>query len=138
MMERHKKVKWSKAVFFVLVWTVIVIYVLPILWIVTTSFKTDAEAYALPIKWIGFEWTTVNYQNVFQKGSMIHNFWNSVFVAVLSSLLSLLIGVPAAYALSRYRMERGDDLQLDLEHAHGAAHPLCGPLLYLVKICGGL
>lgn len=49
-MRKHGKFRWSKIIFFVLVWAVIIVYVLPILWIVTTSFKTDAEAYALPIK----------------------------------------------------------------------------------------
>lgn len=108
MVKRSKKWKVSKIICFLLVWAVILIYVMPILWIVTTSFKTDAEAYALPIKWIRFEWTTVNYQNVFAKGSLIQNFWNSVVVALVSSVISLLIGVPAAYALSRYKMVHGE------------------------------
>lgn len=107
-MKRHKKWKLSKIICFFLVWIVIIIYVIPILWIITTSFKTDADAYALPIKWIHFDWTTINYKNVFEKGSMLRNFWNSLFVALVSSVVGLLIGVPAAYALSRYRMVRGE------------------------------
>ena len=106
-MTRYKK-RLSKFIFFLLVWIVILIYVMPIFWVVTTSFKTDADAYALPIKWLNFNWTTINYSNVFAKGSLIHNFWNSVIVAFFSSIISLLIGVPAAYSLSRYRMKRGE------------------------------
>lgn len=133
MMRKHGKFRWSKIIFFVLVWAVIIVYVLPILWIVTTSFKTDAEAYALPIKWIDFEWTAVNYRNVFQKGSMIHNFWNSIFVAVISSLVSLLIGVPAAYALSRYKMKRGELISNWILSTRMAPPILCAVPYYILS-----
>lgn len=92
----------------VLVWAVIAIYVLPLLWIVTTSFKTDADAYAVPIRWVWFDWTLKNYKAVLAKNSMLMNFENSFIVAIFSSAISLFIGIPAAYALSRFNMKRKD------------------------------
>lgn len=102
---RIAKRKPSRVVLSVLVWLVIIIYVLPLLWIVTTSFKTDAEAYAVPIRWIRFDWTLENYKGVLAKNAMLTNFINSFVVAIFSSAIGLLIGIPAAYALSRFKMK---------------------------------
>ena len=103
-MKRTKR-KFVRLILTLLVWFVIVIYILPMLWIFVTSFKTDAEAYSVPIKWINFNWTLSNYKAVFQKNSMLSNLINSMIVALASSAISLLIGIPAAYALSRFRMK---------------------------------
>lgn len=89
---------------------VVAVYALPLLWILVTSFKTDADAYSVPIRWISFHWTTVNYQTVFSKNSMLSNLMNSVAVAAVSSAISLVIGIPAAYALSRFRMKHRNGL----------------------------
>ncbi len=109
-MKKTKK-KLIRAVLTLVMWMVILVYVLPLLWIFVTSFKTDAEAYSVPIKWINFEWTFSNYQAVFQKNSMLKNLMNSTIVALASSVISLLIGIPAAYALSRFRMKHKKGLQ---------------------------
>ena len=109
-MKKTKK-KIIRAVLTLVMWLVILVYVLPLLWIFVTSFKTDAEAYSVPIKWINFEWTLSNYQAVFQKNSMLKNLMNSTVVALASSAISLLIGIPAAYALSRFRMKHKKGLQ---------------------------
>lgn len=109
-MKKTKR-KFVRLILTLAVWFVIVIYILPILWIFVTSFKTDAEAYSLPIKWINFNWTLSNYKAVFQKNSMFSNLTNSTIVALASSAISLLIGVPAAYALSRFRMKHKSGLQ---------------------------
>ena len=109
-MKKTKK-KIIRAVLTLVMWLVILVYVLPLLWIFVTSFKTDAEAYSVQIKWINFEWTLSNYQAVFQKNSMLKNLMNSTVVALASSAISLLIGIPAAYALSRFRMKHKKGLQ---------------------------
>lgn len=109
-MKKTKK-KIIRAVLTLVMWMVILVYVLPLLWIFVTSFKTDAEAYSVPIKWINFEWTLSNYQAVFQKNSMLKNLMNSTIVALASSAISLFIGIPAAYALSRFRMKHKKGLQ---------------------------
>ena len=93
-----------------IVWFVILAYALPMLWIFVTSFKTDAEAYSVPIRWLRFHWTTENYQAVFAKNKMLSNLLNSTIIALASSAISLLIGIPAAYALSRFQMKHKSGL----------------------------
>ncbi len=77
------------------------IYLVPVWYIITTSFKFDADAYTLPPV-LFFEPTFDNYINAFGTRGIMVNFENSIIIAVVSSCVSMLLGVPAAYALSRF------------------------------------
>ena len=78
----------------------------PVAWLVQLSLKTDLEAFAMPPRL--FVPTLENYVALFG-GKFARSFANSLVVAVATTALSLLLGVPAAYALSRggLRAERG-------------------------------
>jgi len=81
---------------------ILVITLFPIYWIVVTSLKTPVEN-ILPVPTLYPHRPTLeNYQKVLFGGSL-RNLWNSVFVTVASTLLSLILGFLAAYALVRYR-----------------------------------
>jgi multiple sugar transport system permease protein len=72
----------------------------PFLWLLVMSFKTNAEIFRFPPR-LFFPITFDNYAALWStefRGS----FSNSLVVSVVSTLLSLVIGVPAAYALSRW------------------------------------
>ena len=77
----------------------LVITLFPVLWLVQLSLKVESEAFLMPPKLI-FWPTLENYVALFQ-GKFARSFGNSLIVAVLTTLISLLLGVPAAYALSR-------------------------------------
>lgn len=89
---------------------VVVIYVLPTFWVISTSFKSEKDAFAIPPKWFLFEPTLENYRIAFIDYNMLPNFKNSVIVAVGSTLLALLLGTPAAYALSRFTFKFRENL----------------------------
>ncbi len=79
------------------------IWVFPVLWGLLTSFKTERDVLAYPPKFI-FEPTLANYNEVlFGTSSILPNLWSSMVVASASTLLTMLIAVPAAYALARLR-----------------------------------
>jgi multiple sugar transport system permease protein len=73
----------------------------PFLWLLLMSFKTNAEIFRFPPRFF-FEATLDNYAKLWTS-EFRNSFANSLVVAVASTVLSLLIGVPAAYALSRWR-----------------------------------
>ncbi|MFN5514483.1 MAG: carbohydrate ABC transporter permease [Cyanobacteriota bacterium] len=81
-------------------------YLAPLLWQVLTSFKTNADIAALPLRYWPGHWTLEHYQELFQRRPMLSYFGNSFLVAALSALLSLAIGAPAAYSLSRENLPR--------------------------------
>ncbi len=75
----------------------------PVYWLVTISLKTEADQFADPPRWVGFSPTLTHYAEAFGGGSFGVYFLNSVWVAAASTILALVLGVPAAYALARFR-----------------------------------
>lgn len=79
----------------------------PIFWLIVTSFKTDAAAYELPPQ-ILFTPTLEQYSSAFQ--SFLSPFIHSVFIVGTSTVICLLLGVPAAFALSFYANRRNESV----------------------------
>ena len=79
------------------------VWAFPVVWGLLTSFKTERDVLAYPPVWL-FTPTLDNYREVlFGTSSILPNLWSSVVVATASTLLTMLIAVPAAYALARLR-----------------------------------
>lgn len=81
-------------------WLVGFIVFFPILWMVLTSFKTEGDAFATPPLFLFFNWTVENYELVQQRSDYFAHALNSIAIAGGSTLLALLIAVPAAYAMA--------------------------------------
>src|SRR6201987_4952695 len=73
---------------------------LPILWMMLTSFKTELEAFAMPPTFLLFHWTTENYATVQSRSDYVHHALNSIMVAGGSTLIAMLIAVPAAWSMA--------------------------------------
>lgn len=84
----------------VVAWTIGVLIFFPILWTVLTSFKTEAEAIASPPSLVFFDWTFENYREVQVRSDYFKHFMNSVVISFGSTLLGLLIAIPAAWAMA--------------------------------------
>jgi len=86
----------------VLTYIVVFLFLCPILWLVMTAFKTRVQAFAMPPVWL-FTPTLDNFREVFGQANFLHQYANSLIVASCSTVLALCIGLPAAYALTRFR-----------------------------------
>ncbi|SON58107.1 Inner membrane ABC transporter permease protein YcjP (plasmid) [Hartmannibacter diazotrophicus] len=96
-----RKVSTRQTVIFtVLGWTIGFLIFFPILWTFLTSFKTEGEAIANPPSFLFFEWTTENYLEVQSRSNYFLHFGNSVVIAIGSTILGLIIAVPAAWAMA--------------------------------------
>jgi multiple sugar transport system permease protein len=84
-----------------LVLALAVLVLLPFLWLVRMSFETNAQIFAFPPR-LWFTPTLSNYIALWQT-QFRHSFLNSTIVSLTSTGASMLVGVPAAYALSRLR-----------------------------------
>ena len=77
------------------------VWAFPVLWALLTSFKTERDVLAYPPSLI-FDPTLANYRDVlFGSASILPNLLSSTIVAGVSTALTLLFAVPAAYALAR-------------------------------------
>lgn len=74
----------------------------PLAWMVLSSFKVSRDVMALPPQLV-FTPTLDNYRELFLRTDFLHNTWNSVVVASGATLLGLLLGAPAAFAISWHR-----------------------------------
>ncbi len=79
------------------------VMVLPFLYMVSTSFKSQAYVLTLPPQFIPHPATVSNYTGAWQTDSFGRYFLNSVIVAVISTVLSLLLSSMMAYAFARFR-----------------------------------
>jgi ABC-type glycerol-3-phosphate transport system permease component len=80
---------------------VIIFFMLPMFWLVTTAFKFGREAFAIPPKWIFFDFTLKNFQEVWDNSQVLRFLTNSIIISAGATILSLLLGVPAGYAIAR-------------------------------------
>lgn len=97
----------TKAILCVLLAVILVLYGFPFAYLLLTSFKPPSEAIAVPPSVVPQVWTLENYVAALSKEGVVPALINSVVTAVLSTLLSLVLAVPAAYAVTRYRTPSG-------------------------------
>ncbi|MGH2530870.1 MAG: carbohydrate ABC transporter permease [Thermomicrobiales bacterium] len=87
--------------------------VVPMAWMLSTSLKTQFAALQQPPEWIPRNITFANYQNLLSPGSEIGRDFlrylvNSLWVSTATTILGVLVAVPAAYAFSRFRFPGRD------------------------------
>lgn len=80
---------------------VVFFFMAPVFWLVTTSFKFGREAFAIPPKWLFFEFTWRNYTEVLETTKIGLYLTNSLIISAGATILSLVLGVPAGYAIAR-------------------------------------
>ncbi len=73
----------------------------PFVWRILSSFKTKADVYAYPARWIPSTWSWDNYPKVFDTIPFLRYYWNSIFTSVVQTFLQVALSITAGYALTR-------------------------------------
>jgi sorbitol/mannitol transport system permease protein len=89
----------------ILGWLAAGILFFPIFWMVLTSFKTEVEAVSLPPQ-LFFRPTLENYVSIQERADYFTFAMNSVVISVGSTILALLLAIPAAYAMAFFPTKR--------------------------------
>lgn len=97
----------SRVLLWITLAVVLVLYGFPFIYLLLTSFKTPLDAIAVPASVLPSQWTLENYVTALAKDGVAPAIINSVVTAVLSTVFSLVLAVPAAYAITRYRTPSG-------------------------------
>ncbi len=79
----------------------------PLVWMLILSFKPDNEMFTTTFF---FTPTLENFRAVFNETDFLLTLWNNLVVSCLAVALSLLVGVPAAYALGRFDFKGKEDI----------------------------
>ena len=104
-----KTKKGGKAVTIILVIIVCIFALFPFIWMISTSFKTNSEIYTAAPTFVPKHPTMDGYTSMFTTETATFNFkqWaaNSIFVAFLTTIFSMIIAVLGGYGISRYRFK---------------------------------
>jgi trehalose/maltose transport system permease protein len=96
--------------FWILIIFILIYTLFPFLWAINASFKTENEVFG-PATYIPQNPVLINYQSVFSNSHFIRSLGNSALVAGTSTLVALVVGAFAAYALGRLQF-RGRTVML--------------------------
>jgi multiple sugar transport system permease protein len=120
-MEQHSTLE--RTIRTVLIVLVLVFFLFPIFWILLMSFQTNDQILRIPPS-IVFEPTLDNYLTLFTgqlqttAGNLdvafLKNLGNSLLLSTGSVILSLILGVPAAYAFARFKFRLGENIAFTL------------------------
>lgn len=75
----------------------------PLLWMVSTSFKSTDELYSGIVTLIPRMPTLEQYRTALTEGMLLRSIWNSILVGVLATVATIAMALPSAYALARYK-----------------------------------
>jgi len=84
---------------------IVILFLAPLAWMVVASLKTNVDIYDAS-KTILFTPTLDNYANVLSRNNYFVFIFNSFWIGLWSTVFSLILGIPAAYAMSRFTMHR--------------------------------
>ncbi|MBL1111130.1 carbohydrate ABC transporter permease [Streptomyces sp. 110] len=90
---------------------VMLFFALPMVWMFAAAFKTNVQV-TDPGVGLWFSPTLENFRSILHDGQVITSMGNSLLVGVVSTALSALLAVPAAWAVGRFRMHRTGSLIL--------------------------
>lgn len=95
----RKETTQSKIIVTILAWSIGLLVFFPILWTILTSFKSEGDAINIST-FFSTGWTTESYGVVQERSQYFGFFWNSVALAVGSTLFALIIAIPSAWAMA--------------------------------------
>ncbi len=97
----------TRAILWTCLTVLVILYAFPFVYMLFTSFKTPIETNAIPPTILPSVWTIQNYVTAINTQGVLQSFVNSIQTAVLSTVISLILAIPAAYAVTRYRTRIG-------------------------------
>src|SRR5579875_3870485 len=104
-LEAHGRI--TRLILWAALLSLIVLYGFPFLYLFFTSFKTPLATNAIPPTVLPPSWTTANYVTALHTQGVAHSFLNSIQTAVMSTVLALVLSIPAAYGVTRFRTRLG-------------------------------
>ncbi|EOA04485.1 carbohydrate ABC transporter permease [Herbaspirillum sp. AP02] len=105
MSDQKKSPLWVA----VLGWACAIVLFFPIFWVAVTAFKTEAQAYTPSLVFLP---TLDTFREVFSRSNYLAYVQNSLIVSLGSTVLSLLLAVPAAYSMAFFPTGRTQKLLL--------------------------
>ncbi len=98
----NKKYSLSLILQHIIVIILAIFCLFPVIWVFLSSFKPQSELFKIPMTFLPKNWTISNYIEALKHGSFVTYFSNTLFVAVVSTVITVLINIMCGYALAKY------------------------------------
>jgi len=95
------RMKPGRTLLYIFSYSLVLIWLVPMLWMVITAVKPDGSPVTVLTELIKPPFTMDNYKFVSENASIWRWTWNSVYIAIVTTALTLLLTSMAAYVLSR-------------------------------------
>ena len=106
------KTSATKIVLTILFWAVGITMLLPLVWMISTACKVEADVFKFPIEWIPTRWNLVN--NMKEVWGTKYNFgmyyWNSIKVTIAATVLQVFVSTLGAYGFSKVNWKGRDQV----------------------------
>lgn len=92
-----------KGILTALMFALSILFLMPFIWMLSASFKIEAEVFLYPIQWLPTEWHAIeNYKEVWVgKFPFYKYYWNTIKVTAATTILSSFVSALAAYGFSK-------------------------------------
>ena len=99
LFKKEKKLKSTNWLVFTVLAIGSIAMLFPFVWMFLSSFKTAADIYSYPPKWIPSVWTTENFSKVFKMIPFGLYYLNTIYTTIVQTALQIGISIIAAYSL---------------------------------------
>lgn len=120
---------------YTLVIAILIFFLFPIYWMITTSFKPPNDILTRPPKWV-FEPTLGNYVYAFEQANFAMFIKNSLMVSLISTTLVIVAGCLASYSFARYNPGAGNLMFFILTTRMMPAIAVIMPFFVIFKVVG--
>lgn len=102
MKSAHKKAVLGKVIVYVILILIAVVMIIPFLWMLSASIKSDREVFQMnPFVWIPENPRFSNYKDIWTKIPFAKFVWNTVYLTIVVTFLQLLTSSFAAYSFAK-------------------------------------
>ncbi len=102
--KKRKKTGWS-ILLGVLLFFLTFLFLMPIIWVIGSSFKSTGELFSWPPSLFGKSPSWNNYIKALEEGDFTGYFLNTVFVSIVATILTVIVNVMSGYAFAKYRFK---------------------------------
>ena len=106
----RKITQTRKTVITTVAWIIGFLIFFPILWTILMSFKSEGDAIKAPFEMLAAPWSLESYGEVQERSNYLRFFMNSVVISLGSTILALVIAIPAAWSMAFVPGRRTKDL----------------------------
>jgi len=129
----------KRVIFGLIVFFVLFVFVFPIFWIYITSLKQSQDIFYLSFtKLFYFTPTLDNFHHLFTKTPFFHEILNTSIISVISTVLVMLVSLPAAYSFARFNTGYGHLLFTTISTRMFPAVVAAIPFFVAYKLAGWL